>query len=476
MRASSKRSARGPAGRNRLKPVFVPRSGCAGIDWPALLPPANAVLFTIMHQLERSQWWPAYVLRQGQLRQLEALLVFAARTVPFYRKRLMAFRDLKPGGLTWEAWRRIPLLGRGDIQSAGDALETRNLPKIHGPAWSSASSGSTGEPVKFKLTPVTSQFLRAANLRFHIWHGRDFAAKTASINRFGDRQAALSSENRGVPWAPGYGVGQMVFLDIQAPVEAQLEWLTRQQPKYLLTLPWNLRQLVRASVERGIAFPSLRETATLGEVVDADLRAECRNAWGIGVADSYSCEETGVIALQCPDHPVYHVQSECALVEVLDEDGRPCRPGETGKVVITDLHNLATPLIRYELGDFAKRGEACACGRGLPVLDRIMGRRRNRLILPSGGELWPAHNTIFTNALGHAIPEMHQGQIVQRTLRDIEVRLVVRAPVTPDQEERARAALRASVSDEFEYRFVYVDALARSSSAKVEAVVSELDG
>jgi len=38
-----------------------------------------------MHQLERSQWWPADVLRQGQLRQLESLLVFAARTVPFYR-------------------------------------------------------------------------------------------------------------------------------------------------------------------------------------------------------------------------------------------------------------------------------------------------------------------------------------------------------------------------------------------------------
>ena len=429
-----------------------------------------------MYQLERSQWWPAEVLRRGQLRQLESLLVFAARTVPFYRERLPEFGTLRPGTLTWEAWRRIPLLSRGDVQSAGNTLETRRLPKAHGSARSSATSGSTGEPVKFKVTPVTGQFLRAANLRFHIWHGRDFAAKTASINRLSDHQTALSSQNRGVPWAPGYGVGEMVFFDILAPVDEQLEWLARQQPRYLLTMPWKLRQLIRASVEHGIALPSLRGAVTLGEVLDADLRAECRKAWGIGVADSYSCEETGLVAIECPDHPVYHVQSESTLVEVLDEDGRPCAPGEIGKVVVTDLHNLATPLIRYELGDFAKLGEACACGRGLPVLDRIMGRRRNRLIVPSGGELWPSHNAVFTNALGHSIPGMRQGQIVQRTPSDIEVRLVVGAPVTRDQEERARAALREALSDEFEYRFVYVDALARSSSAKVEAIISELDG
>ena len=71
---------------------------------------------------------------------------------------------------------------------------------------------------------------------------------------------------------------------------------------------------------------------------------------------------------------------------------------------------------------------------------------------------------------------MRQGQIVQRTPREIEVRLVVGAPVTADQEERARAALGAAVSEEFEYRFVYVDALESGRSGKLEPVVSELGG
>ena len=81
----------------------------------------------------------------------------------------------------------------------------------------------------------------------------------------------------------------------------------------------------------------------------------------------YSCEEAGYIALQCPQAEHYHCQSESVLVEVLDDEGRPCTPGQVGKVVLTALHNFAMPLIRYENQDYAEVGPPCACGRGLPV-------------------------------------------------------------------------------------------------------------
>src|SRR6185295_14515719 len=99
--------------------------------------------------------------------------------------------------------------------------------------------------------------------------------------------------------------------------------------------------------------------------------------WGVGVVDVYSSEECGQIALQCPEHEQYHVQSESVLVEVLDDEGRPCAPGTIGRVVLTTLQNFAMPLIRYDIGDFAEPGPACPCGRALPVLTRIVGRVRN---------------------------------------------------------------------------------------------------
>ena len=76
-------------------------------------------------------------------------------------------------------------------------------------------------------------------------------------------------------------------------------------------------------------------------------------------------------------------------MEVLDNHGRPCKEGETGRVVLTDLHNFTMPLIRYEIGDYAEVGPPCACGRGLPVLARILGRSRNMLTLPAGDRIWP---------------------------------------------------------------------------------------
>ena len=78
------------------------------------------------------------------------------------------------------------------------------------------------------------------------------------------------------------------------------------------------------------------------------------------------------------------MQAENVLLEIIDAAGNPLPPGNVGRVVITVLHNLAMPLIRYEIGDYAAFGGECTCGRGLPVLERIVGRARNMLRLPDG--------------------------------------------------------------------------------------------
>jgi len=71
---------------------------------------------------------------------------------------------------------------------------------------------------------------------------------------------------------------------------------------------------------------------------------------------------------------------ESVIVElVVREPGggvRAARPGEVGEVAITDLHNLACPMIRYLTGDHAVACAAtrCPCGRGLATIGPIDGR------------------------------------------------------------------------------------------------------
>ncbi len=177
-----------------------------------------------------------------------------------------------------------------------------------------------------------------------------------------------------------------------------------------------------------------------------------------------------MIALQCPRGTNYHVQAESVMLEVLDERNRPCPPGQIGRVVITDLKNLASPMIRYEIGDYAELGRPCECGRGLPNLTRILGRSRNMLSLPNGDRLWPR---FASSRLARAAP-VRQAQLVQVSLDEIHVNLVVARDLSAEEEDALGQLIGASLGHPFTLRFNYTDEIPRAPSGKFEDFRSEI--
>ena len=86
-------------------------------------------------------------------------------------------------------------------------------------------------------------------------------------------------------------------------------------------------------------------------------------AWGHDPFDQYVATEVGFLAVECAAHDGLHVLDDHVEVEIVDDDGRPCRPGEEGQVLVTPLHARTLPLIRYRLGDRATwTAGACGCG------------------------------------------------------------------------------------------------------------------
>jgi phenylacetate-CoA ligase len=138
--------------------------------------------------------------------------------------------------------------------------------------------------------------------------------------------------------------------------------------------------------------------------------------------------------------------------------------------VVTTLHNFATPLIRYELGDYAVAGGPCPCGRGLPVIDRVLGRTRNLLRLPDGRRYFPS----FPSDTWAHIAPIRQLQVAQRTLEDIELRVVVDRPLTAGEEARLADAFRDTLLHPFRINVAYRDEIARSGNYKFEDFISEL--
>jgi phenylacetate-CoA ligase len=442
------------------------QSAIPGLAWPAMPEPGANACLALLLQLEGSERLVPELLEREAMRQLAALVRYAWDAVPHYREAWAgAYDPALPFSV--ERLRALPLLTRAALRERFEALKSRGYPAEQGAASETRTSGSTGAPVRVLATGVTRLFWDAITLRDHAWHRRDLSGKLAVIRR-GVAPGVAASWGKAT--AGLVRTGEAAMLDVDADVGTQLDWLERQAPAYLLTYPSLAAELAKETLARGRRLAGLLEVRTLGESLGPDVRALCREAWGVPLADTYSAEEVGYIALQCPGSEHYHVQAESLVVEVLDESGAPCAPGEVGRVVLTDLHNFATPLIRYEIGDYAEVGEACSCGRGLPVLRRILGRTRNMLVTRDGRRFWPAFGSRGLMEVGG----IRQHQFAQTALDAVEARLVTNAPLGEQKEERLRRHVLARLPPGFSLSIAYRASIPRGAGGKYEEFVSEL--
>lgn len=452
----------------------LPRSSVEKIFWPAPMSPAGAQALALQFQLDQSQWWSPEELLHHQMLQLDVLVRHAHDNSNWWAATLDGAdvdlsRPLEP-----DTWSRIPLLPRATVQAEHDALHCDNLPKSHGRCSEVATSGSTGVPVRVTKTSLGQAFWRALALRDYLWHRLDLRLKMAAIRHADDNRAMPPQGIRQPGWGRtlevAFRTGPAVMVNVHSPIEAQVKWLQRERPGYLLSYPSNMSALARYCIDAGIGLPGLRAVRTIGESLDADCRDLVREAWGVPLFDLYSTQEVGYLALQCPDHEHYHVQSEGVLLEILRDDGTSCGPGEIGRVVATGLHNFRMPLIRYEVGDYAEVGEPCPCGRGLPVIRQVLGRQRNMLRLPNGALTWPQ---LGGQHLVAKFP-IRQVQFVQVSMEEMELRMVVSRPLAPEEEDIVRRMTVGQVGHPFRITLSYHDHIPRSRGGKFEEFRSEV--
>lgn len=458
------------------------RSALETVPFPAMMGGPAAELMALLRQFDASQHWPAERMAAAQAGQLRQLLA-QAMTIPFHAARLRkAGLDTPPqdDAAFWAAWRRLPPLRRRDLQEQGQALHAPSPPAAHGPVTEVASGGSTGQPVRVRKAALERQLWLALQLREEEWHRENKLATIARLRGIPpglppDQTArARSPDGLLLPdWGPPatllWRTGKIGLMDSQLPLADQANYVARLGAEYIFTFPSSLRALLQHCRDHGIRFPSLRAVWTLSEAVEPDLRALCREVLGVRIVDNYSSAETGYIALQCPAGDAYHVMAETVLLELVDENGAPCPPGATGRVLVTPLHNFAMPLLRYEIGDEAEWAEACPCGRSLPVLARIHGRILDHLLLPDGTRRRAdVHHYDLSR-----IAKLREFQVVQRSRELIEMRMVVARPLDAGEEAAVRAALVKSFGGGFRYELRFMDTIPRTPAGKLRPFLCE---
>lgn len=404
-----------------------------------------------LEQLEMAQRMTSDAILQSQFLQLAFLIEHSALHSPYFKNRLQE-AGLTAGEVsTPQGFKKLPLLSRRHLQAAGDFVYCKNIPHNHGSVFKTQTSGSTGEPVVIRKTGLNQLNWFAANLQDHLWHQRDFSKRLCAIRPH--IKVYTQQKNWGPPADLLFKTGAALALPISSDIKQLSQWIYEFEPDNLIIYPSTLRELTDHCFKHSIAFTKLKHIRTVGEMLSIENRQKASTLFNAKVEDIYSSQEVGVIALECPVSGLYHISVENLIVEVLNDRGEPCKPSETGRIVITDLHNFATPLIRYEIGDYAEVGDLCPCGRGFPTLKKIHGRERNLIVMPDGKKHWP-----LTGFRGfQEIAPIQQYQLIQEDLERIEVRLVAARTLTEYEECKLTALIQNSLGHSFQLRFTYFE-------------------
>lgn len=450
-----------------------------GTIWPGVPRGEVSQLWAMFLELDRTQWLdPAEVLA-GQLAQVRSLLKHCQLHVPYYSDLFRKLR-LDPDAIrSLDDFQRIPSLSRRTFQEQAPRFQARELPAGTMATTRMKSSGTSGMPIEVGQTNLVNLWWFAFHLRDLHWCGLDLRGSLAVIRGLsgagGDPQAVLEGVQQPFWSRQLHAVvetGPSFVMDVHQEPRRQLDWLRRVNSDYLLSYPPNLEHLASLLAEAGERLPNLRAILSIGETLTEEARGRIEVGFGVPVKNTYSCVEAGYLASPCPEGHGLHVHAENVLLEVIDEQDRPCLPGQPGRVVLTPLHNFLTPLVRYEILDAATPGpERCSCGRGLPLLRDIQGKRRPQFCLPDGRR----KDSGFLVRRLRQVGGYHQHQIIQRTPAHLVVRLVAGRAWT---EDHAGQIVRA-VQDYFEapvnVDVELVDSIASTAAGKLRDVLVETD-
>ncbi len=361
----------------------------------------------------------------------------------------------------------LPVVTKSDFAAAADGEFP--LADSRGKVVTCVTSGSTGKPMTFHRSAQQESWFWA--LRFRIWGWAGY--------RPGDPYLTVNLNPR-LGWKKKlqdvlFRCAYLTFNADNLDAERIADTLERRRIPHLNGFSSSLFVLAQYMLDHGVRTPSVTGVTATGDTLFPPYREAIEAAFGVRVLDYYGAGGEGFhVASQCPESGSrYHLHPENAVLEILGDDG-PAAIGEPGRIVLTQLHNDAMPLVRYDLGDLAvpaPAGARCTCGRTLPMLERLEGRVPDLITVPGGTFLVPH----FFVVLFKGLQSVHRYQIVQRRQGGMRVRLVGREGCRREAvEETVRREVAAATRERIEAEFEWVGDIPLSGAGKRRLVISDV--
>jgi len=389
-------------------------------------------------ELEQTQWWSPERIEALQSERLHKLIEHAYSNVPYYR-RVMVERGLTPMDITSTAdLPKLPIVTKDIIRDNLEEMCSEGpLRKRLTPAH---TSGSTGSPLLFydSIDERRAHGLARA-IRAREWAGVRLGDRSLQIHL---RPAPLPRRKRPAAWVR-QELKRVVDMDSGSISEDTLPGIIARmkqiEPFYLGSYPSIIFFIASFIRDSGLPVPHPFAVITGGEQLLEHQRELIADVFGVEPYSKYSSFENWEMASECPSHSGMHVNAEDVILELVDEGGAPTPRGERGRILITNLHNQGMPFIRYENGDYSSLTEApCPCGRGLPLLDSLLGRLADFVYSESGRRV-----TATGMPLGRlALLGITRFQLVQDEPGRIVLRVIAPAATTASAKEAVENGAR----------------------------------
>ena len=425
--------------------------------------------FYYLNNMMKHAYWSPGKLEEYQNKKLRQIIKYAYNNVPFYNRKFKEL-GLNPDDIkTKNDLHKLPIIRKKEIKQNSTEIiskgfEAEKLRLV-------STSGSTGEPLFLYLSDSEIEFRKAKHLRANISLGQKPWDRWVTL--VGPQHVSKTTRLQRL-----LGLYVPITLSVYNDVSTQISMLEKLKPAVLDGYSSSLLVLAQEIEKR--ETENIKPKFIIGgaELIDSFSRQYIEKAFKVPFYDQYSSVELERMAWQCPQKEEYHIDADALVLQFLDKDGEEVSPGETGEIVCTSLFNYAMPLIRYAIGDMGiPSDETCSCGRTLPLMKMVEGRKDSLLFLPNGQMLTPR---AFTYAI-HDFPfysKIEKFRIIQRDLDNFEFYLKLRDHSMPEDIVRKElfnhltALLNLGPVD---FEIIFVDDIPLDKNGKLSIVISQLN-
>lgn len=403
--------------------------------------------------------------RQLAARLLEQVRYFASRAdaLPEWREAA----KIPDADELWRFWPSLSVMSRETIRKQ---FEPQQMKVRFGlGAKPDSTGGSTGEPTRFLHDLEMTRAKTAANYYARLRMGWKPGMATIivwgserDIGKRTDWRTRLFREFRRSYFVDGYNLTSQT-------ADRVLSLIRREQPVAMYGFSSMLEYVARqVEKTRSPLSPGSVKTAwNGGEMLFAEQSEVFRSVFGVPILNCYGGRELGTMACQFQPDMSLRVFRPWLFVEIVDHNGKPVGPGESGRMLWTSTICRGTPFLRYDIGDLATYDNAGQDESGIHEIRELHGRVASLFHLPNGRVI----SNLFWNHLFKEFSEVEQFQIVVRS--GGRLRILLRGNgFAPTHEEQCRGALEGFLGD-IPKELLWVKRIPTTAQGKLVQVIRE---